>query len=138
MQSVILVGLFPNDVDKGDSHCPLEVAFVQNFLGSDCHLARFTKERLYCNWSWRPCQLMVLSTYVTYWAYRQRWRHVQCIQARDGEGMRSLLRNVTLWSLTLGHFSVDMLGGAMPIVVGLYLKDSRSYCRLSNQHHNRR
>lgn len=38
--------------------------------------------------------------------------------------MRSLLRNVTLWSLTLGHFSVDMLGGAMPIVVGLYLKDS--------------
>lgn len=41
-----------------------------------------------------------------------------------GERMRSLLRNVTLWSLTLGHFSVDMLGGAMPIVVGLYLKDS--------------
>ncbi len=43
-----------------------------------------------------------------------------------GECMRSLVRNVTLWSLTLGHFSVDMLGGAMPIVVGLYLKDSLS------------
>jgi FSR family fosmidomycin resistance protein-like MFS transporter len=38
--------------------------------------------------------------------------------------MRSLLRNVTLWSLTLGHFSVDMLAGAMPIAVGLYLKDA--------------
>jgi len=38
--------------------------------------------------------------------------------------MRLLLRNVTLWSLTLGHFSVDMLAGAMPIVVGLYLKDA--------------
>lgn len=38
--------------------------------------------------------------------------------------MRPLLKNVTLWSLTLGHFSVDMLAGAMPIVVGLYLKDS--------------
>lgn len=38
--------------------------------------------------------------------------------------MRSLLKNVTLWSLTLGHFSVDMLGGAMPIAVGLYLKDA--------------
>lgn len=38
--------------------------------------------------------------------------------------MRSLLRNVTLWSLTLGHFCTDMLGGAMPIVVGLYLKES--------------
>jgi FSR family fosmidomycin resistance protein-like MFS transporter len=38
--------------------------------------------------------------------------------------MSSLLKNVTLWSLTLGHFSVDMLSGAMPIVVGLYLRDS--------------
>ncbi|MBX3013792.1 MAG: MFS transporter [Caldilineaceae bacterium] len=38
--------------------------------------------------------------------------------------MRLLLRNVTLWSLTLGHFSVDMLSGAMPIAVGLYLKDA--------------
>lgn len=38
--------------------------------------------------------------------------------------MRSLLKNVTLWSLTLGHFSVDMLAGAMPIAVGLYLKDT--------------
>ncbi len=38
--------------------------------------------------------------------------------------MRVLVRNVTLWSLTLGHFSVDMLAGAMPIAVGLYLKDS--------------
>jgi FSR family fosmidomycin resistance protein-like MFS transporter len=36
----------------------------------------------------------------------------------------SLLKNVTLWSLTLGHFSVDTLSGAMPIVVGLYLRDS--------------
>jgi len=35
-----------------------------------------------------------------------------------------LVKNVTLWSLTLGHFSVDMLGGAMPVVVGLYLKES--------------
>lgn len=38
--------------------------------------------------------------------------------------MRVLIRNVTLWSLTLGHFSVDMLSGAMPIAVGLYLKDA--------------
>ena len=38
--------------------------------------------------------------------------------------MRSLLKNVTLWRLTLGHFSVDMLAGAMPIAVGLYLKDA--------------
>lgn len=38
--------------------------------------------------------------------------------------MRALLRNVTLWSLTLGHFCTDMLAGAMPIVVGLYLKDT--------------
>lgn len=38
--------------------------------------------------------------------------------------MRSLLKNVTLWSLTLGHFSVDLLAGTMPIVIGLYLKDS--------------
>lgn len=38
--------------------------------------------------------------------------------------MKSLLTNVTLWSLTLGHFSVDMLAGSMPIVVGLYLRDS--------------
>ncbi len=38
--------------------------------------------------------------------------------------MRTLLRNVTLWSLTLGHFCTDMLAGAMPIVVGLYLKDT--------------
>ena len=26
--------------------------------------------------------------------------------------------------MTLGHFSVDMLAGAMPIAVGLYLKDA--------------
>lgn len=38
--------------------------------------------------------------------------------------MRTLLKNVTLWSLTLGHFSVDLLAGTMPIVIGLYLKDS--------------
>ncbi|MEZ4865518.1 MAG: MFS transporter [Caldilineaceae bacterium] len=38
--------------------------------------------------------------------------------------MRSLLKNVTLWSLTLGHFCVDMQAGAMPIIVGLYLKDA--------------
>jgi FSR family fosmidomycin resistance protein-like MFS transporter len=38
--------------------------------------------------------------------------------------MRSLVRNVTLWSLTLGHFSVDLLAGAMPIAVGLYLKET--------------
>jgi FSR family fosmidomycin resistance protein-like MFS transporter len=38
--------------------------------------------------------------------------------------MRALLKNITLWSLTLGHFCTDMLAGAMPIVVGLYLKDS--------------
>lgn len=38
--------------------------------------------------------------------------------------MGSLLKNVTLWSLTLGHFSVDLLSGSMPIVVGLYLRDS--------------
>jgi len=38
--------------------------------------------------------------------------------------MRALLKNVTLWSLTLGHFCTDMLAGAMPIVVGLYLKDT--------------
>lgn len=38
--------------------------------------------------------------------------------------MRSLLTNITLWSLTLGHFSVDMLAGAMPIIVGLYMRDS--------------
>jgi len=38
--------------------------------------------------------------------------------------MRTLLKNVTLWSLTLGHFCTDMLAGAMPIVVGLYLKDT--------------
>ncbi len=38
--------------------------------------------------------------------------------------MRALLKNVTLWSLTLGHFCTDMLSGAMPIVVGLYLKDT--------------
>ncbi len=38
--------------------------------------------------------------------------------------MRALLKNVTLWSLTLGHFCTDMLAGTMPIVVGLYLKDS--------------
>lgn len=38
--------------------------------------------------------------------------------------MGSLMKNVTLWSLTLGHFSVDMLSGSMPIVVGLYLRDS--------------
>ncbi|MBI3958598.1 MAG: MFS transporter [Chloroflexi bacterium] len=38
--------------------------------------------------------------------------------------MKLLWKNVTLWSLVLGHFCVDMLAGAMPIVVGLYLKDS--------------
>ncbi|MEZ4831807.1 MAG: MFS transporter [Caldilineaceae bacterium] len=38
--------------------------------------------------------------------------------------MKPLWKNVTLWSLTLGHFSVDMLAGAMPIVVGLYLKET--------------
>ncbi len=38
--------------------------------------------------------------------------------------MTSLLKNVTLWSLTLGHFCVDLLAGTMPIVVGLYLKDT--------------
>ncbi len=38
--------------------------------------------------------------------------------------MRTLLKNVTLWSMTLGHFCTDMLAGAMPIVVGLYLKDT--------------
>jgi FSR family fosmidomycin resistance protein-like MFS transporter len=38
--------------------------------------------------------------------------------------MKSLWKNVTLWSLTLGHFSVDMLAGTMPIVVGLYLKET--------------
>ena len=38
--------------------------------------------------------------------------------------MRFLLKNVTLWSLTLGHFSIDMLAGSMPIVVGLFLKES--------------
>lgn len=38
--------------------------------------------------------------------------------------MGSLLKNVTLWSLTLGHFSVDMLAGAMPIIVGLFMRDS--------------
>ena len=38
--------------------------------------------------------------------------------------MKPLWKNVTLWSLTLGHFSVDMLAGAMPIVVGLYLEET--------------
>ncbi len=38
--------------------------------------------------------------------------------------MRPVWKNVTLWSLVLGHFCVDMLAGSMPIVVGLYLKDS--------------
>ncbi len=38
--------------------------------------------------------------------------------------MKPLWKNVTLWSLTLGHFSVDMLAGAMPVVVGLYLKET--------------
>jgi FSR family fosmidomycin resistance protein-like MFS transporter len=38
--------------------------------------------------------------------------------------MRTLVKNITLWSLTLGHFSVDMLAGALPIVVGLYLKET--------------
>lgn len=38
--------------------------------------------------------------------------------------MNTLLRNVTLWSLTLGHFCTDMLAGAMPIIVGLYLRES--------------
>lgn len=38
--------------------------------------------------------------------------------------MRALLRNTTLWSLTLGHFCVDMLAGSMPIVAGLYLKET--------------
>lgn len=38
--------------------------------------------------------------------------------------MRALSKNVTLWSLVLGHFCVDMLAGAMPVVVGLYLRES--------------
>lgn len=38
--------------------------------------------------------------------------------------MKSIWKNVTLWSLVLGHFCVDMMAGAMPIIVGLYLKDS--------------
>ena len=38
--------------------------------------------------------------------------------------MKSLLKNVTLWSLTLGHFSVDTFSGAMPIIVGLYMRDT--------------
>jgi len=38
--------------------------------------------------------------------------------------MGSLLKNVPLWSFTLGHFSVDMLAGSMPIVVGLYLREA--------------
>jgi FSR family fosmidomycin resistance protein-like MFS transporter len=38
--------------------------------------------------------------------------------------MRVLVKNATLWSVTLGHFSVDMLAGSMPIVVGLYLKEA--------------
>lgn len=38
--------------------------------------------------------------------------------------MQPLWKNTTLWSLTLGHFSVDMLAGAMPIAIGLYLKDA--------------
>lgn len=38
--------------------------------------------------------------------------------------MKPLWKNVTLWSLTLGHFSVDMLAGSMPIAVGLYLKET--------------
>lgn len=38
--------------------------------------------------------------------------------------MKPLWKNVTLWSLTLGHFSVDMLAGAMPIIVGLYMKET--------------
>jgi FSR family fosmidomycin resistance protein-like MFS transporter len=38
--------------------------------------------------------------------------------------MQAVWKNVTLWSLVLGHFCVDMLAGAMPIIVGLYLKDS--------------
>lgn len=38
--------------------------------------------------------------------------------------MRALSKNVTLWSLVLGHFCVDMLAGSMPVVVGLYLKES--------------
>ncbi len=38
--------------------------------------------------------------------------------------MKPLWKNVTLWSLTLGHFSVDMMAGAMPIIVGLYMKET--------------
>lgn len=38
--------------------------------------------------------------------------------------MNSVWKNVTLWSLVLGHFTVDLLAGSMPIVVGLYLKDT--------------
>ncbi len=38
--------------------------------------------------------------------------------------MRSVFKNVTLWSLTLGHFCTDMLAGAMPIAIGLYLKEA--------------
>lgn len=39
-------------------------------------------------------------------------------------GSISLLKNITLWSLTLGHFSIDTLSGSMAIIVGLYLRDS--------------
>ena len=37
--------------------------------------------------------------------------------------MRHLLKNKALWSLTLGHFAIDLFSGALPIVL-LYLKDS--------------
>lgn len=38
--------------------------------------------------------------------------------------MRAVFKNVTLWSLTLGHFCTDMLAGAMPVAIGLYLKEA--------------
>lgn len=37
--------------------------------------------------------------------------------------MRQLLKNKALWSLTLGHFSIDLFSGALPIVL-LFLRDS--------------
>src|SRR5205823_118252 len=37
--------------------------------------------------------------------------------------MRSLITNKYLWSLTLGHFTIDLYSGAMPVVL-LYLSIS--------------
>lgn len=37
--------------------------------------------------------------------------------------MSSLLKNKALWSLTLGHFSIDLFSGALPIVL-LFIKDT--------------